>query len=166
MPMHRVELEWVEITSSILSTSRNSKSEKCSWHLVSCNRVKFTFHSPTPQHLYLKRFEQATHNSSCDFVIPARGSQSFEAAWRFRRRRRGQDATSIGSTVVGLDILAKDLRQVFSKLNATTCNAITFNYCNWVQLVSATIHDCIMQFQCVNTCESWPDVVLHLPSIQ
>ena len=46
------------------------------------------------------------------------------------RRRRGQDATSLGSTAVGLDML-KDLRQVFWNLNT----AITFNYCNWMQLV-------------------------------
>ena len=38
------------------------------------------------------------------------------------------------STAVGLDML-KDLRQVFWNLN----NAITFNYCNWMQLVQLSM---------------------------
>ena len=42
--------------------------------------------------------EQATILRGISWRMPARGSQS----WRFRRQRSGQDATSLGSTVVGL----------------------------------------------------------------
>ena len=62
-----------------------------------------------------------------------------DAAWKLWLLPRTSGIASPCSTVVGPDMLSKDLRQVFWNLN----NAVTCNYCNWMHLVSATIYGCI-----------------------
>ena len=97
--------------------------------------------------------EQATILRGISWRMPARGSQS----WRFRRQRSGQDATSLGSTVVGLGCYHMTCTRSFKIYDIQLLQ---------LKAVSATIYDCVMQIQCINTWESWPYVVLRLPSRQ
>ena len=85
--------------------------------------------------------------------MPARGSQSW-----FRRRRRGRNATSLGSTDAGLDSQWRVVKGLAPGSLEIECNDMQLLQLN---AVSATIYDCIMQLQYINTCE-----MLHPPSRQ
>ena len=80
--------------------------------------------------------------------VPARGSQSW-----FRRRRRGRNATSLGSTDAGLDSQWRVIKGLAPGPLEIECNDRQVLQLN---ADSATSYDCIMQFQCINTCERWP----------
>ena len=86
--------------------------------------------------------------------MPARGSQS----WFRRRRRRGRNATSLGSTDAGLDSQWRVVKGLAPGPLEIECNDMQLLQLN---AVSATIYDCIMQLQYINTCE-----MLHPPSRQ
>ena len=141
-PMQHVEFEWTwkGLKSPVLSCRRQEIQEVRNVLDTWCHAIgsDVSFLSFLRQHLstyvWKDLDKRPTILGGISWGMPARGSQSFEAAWRFRRRRRGQDASSLGSTAVGLDML-KDLRQVFWNLN----NAITLNYCNWMQLVQLSM---------------------------
>ena len=137
--MHRVDFEWIwkGLKSQALSCRCQEIQEVRNVLETWCDAIGSylsVLHQP-PQHLYLERFKQETHNSSWDFVGDAKREEvkvDFEDEEDGDEMPRHLVARTQGLTVS--DVLSKDLRQVLWKLNAMTCN-----YCNWMRLVQLSM---------------------------